>query len=97
MGARRPAPAGDADLSAFLREVDALEEELARWAWVLAHPVRDAIVEALSRHSPRPARELAAIIDTSRSTLDRSLRRLLERDVIVRRGDGRGYELRRSR
>jgi DNA-binding transcriptional ArsR family regulator len=84
---RRAGGAGD-----FLEQ---FERELGGWLDAFAHPVRSAIVQALGERSPMRRGELVAVIDGSLSTLDRSLRRLLEGEVILKRDDGQGYELRR--
>jgi hypothetical protein len=75
--------------------LEQFERELGGWLDAFAHPVRSAIVEALRERSPMRRGELVAVIDSSLSTLDRSLRRLLEGEVILKRDDGQGYELRR--
>jgi DNA-binding transcriptional ArsR family regulator len=73
------------------------ERELGAWLDAFGHPVRSAIVEALRERSPMRRGELAEVIDTSGSTLDRSLRRLLANEVVHKGSDGQGYELQPSR
>jgi DNA-binding transcriptional ArsR family regulator len=84
----------DESLAAFQRELDEIDRELAGWSAALGHPVRARIIDELRASAPRTRRELAAVIETSPSTLRRSLRRLVD-DRLVAEVDGGGYKLRR--
>ena len=76
--------------------IEQFDRELDLWFDSLGHPVRQRVVELLLVRSPRTGAELRAEIETSPSTLYRSLRRMVDQRILVMAEGRRGYELCRS-
>jgi DNA-binding HxlR family transcriptional regulator len=76
--------------------IEQFERELDSWFDSVGHPVREQVVKLLLARSPRTRAELRTEIETSPSTLARSLRRMVDKRILIVTEDRRGYELRRS-
>jgi DNA-binding MarR family transcriptional regulator len=78
----------------FEQELGQLAREFDLWAGVFSHPVHYRLFEIIRDEGGASRRQLLAATETSPSSVDRGLRRLMADGLIVRTNPGR-YAIRR--